>query len=93
MQLLEGVGVIFEEDEAEDDVLVLGCVHAAPQRVGHLPELGLVARQSAAARFGVRARGRPSPSHSRHDASLSCLLLVRHLPTSRRAFLPPGPYP
>ena len=38
------------------DVLVLGGVHAAPQRVGHLPELGLVACQSAAARFGTHAQ-------------------------------------
>ncbi len=29
--------------QAEDDVLVLGGVHAAAQRVGHLPELGFVA--------------------------------------------------
>ena len=28
--LLEGVG----DDQAEDDMLVLGCVHAAPQGVG-----------------------------------------------------------
>ena len=41
--LLEGVGDVLEEDQAEDDVLVLGGVHAAAQRVGHLPELGLVA--------------------------------------------------
>ena len=41
--LLEGVGDVLEEDQAEDDVLVLGGVHAAAQRVGHLPELGFVA--------------------------------------------------
>ena len=41
--LLEGVGDVLEEDQAEDDVLVFGGVHAAAQRVGHLPELGLVA--------------------------------------------------
>ena len=41
--LLEGVGDVLEEDQAEDDVLVLGGVHAAAERVGHLPELGLVA--------------------------------------------------
>ena len=37
--LLEGVGDVLEEDQAEDDVLVLGGVHAAAERVGHLPEL------------------------------------------------------
>jgi hypothetical protein len=40
---LEGVGDVLEEDEAEDHVLVLGGVHAAAERVGHLPELGFVA--------------------------------------------------
>ena len=43
VQLLEGVGDVLEEDQAEDDVLVLGGVHAAAQCVGHLPELGFVA--------------------------------------------------
>ena len=41
--LLEGVGDVLEEDQAEDDVLVLGGVHVAAQGVGHLPELGFVA--------------------------------------------------
>ena len=43
MALLEGVGDVLEEEQAEADVLVLGRVHAAAQRVGHLPELGFVA--------------------------------------------------
>ena len=33
---------VREKEEAEADMLVLGCVHAAAQRVGHLPELGFV---------------------------------------------------
>src|SRR5574337_1570045 len=41
--LLEGVGDVLKEDEAEYDMLVLGRVHAAAQRVGHLPQLGFVA--------------------------------------------------
>ena len=40
--LLEGVRDVLEEDQAEDDVLVLGRVHVAAQRVGHLPEAGFV---------------------------------------------------
>ena len=40
--LLEGVGDVLEEDQAQDDVLVLRRVHGAPQRVGHAPQLGLV---------------------------------------------------
>ena len=43
MGFLEGVGDVFEEDQAENDVFVLGRVHAATQRVGHGPQLGLVA--------------------------------------------------
>ena len=38
MLLLEGVGDVLEEDQAEDDVLVLGGVHVAAQRVGGVPE-------------------------------------------------------
>ena len=37
--LLEGVGDVLEEDEAQDDVLVLGGVHVVAQRVGRGPEL------------------------------------------------------
>jgi len=40
--LLESVGNIFEKDQAEDDMLVFGCVHTTAQRVGHLPKLGFV---------------------------------------------------
>ena len=40
---LEGVGDVLEEDQAEDDVLVLGRVHVVAQGVGRLPELGLEA--------------------------------------------------
>jgi hypothetical protein len=39
----EGVGDVLEEDQAEDDVLVLGGVHVVAQRVGGFPELGFVA--------------------------------------------------
>ena len=45
---LESVGDVLEEDEAEDDVFVLGGIHTATQRVGHAPELGLVADGGAA---------------------------------------------
>ena len=34
MRLLEGVGDVLEEDQAEDDVLVLGGVHVAAELVG-----------------------------------------------------------
>ena len=42
MSLLEGVGDVLEKEEAEADVLVLGCVHAAAQRIRHLPKLSFV---------------------------------------------------
>ena len=41
--LLEGVGDVFEEDEAEDDVLVFRRVHVVAQLVGGEPELGFEA--------------------------------------------------
>ena len=47
----EGVGDVLEEQEAEDDVLVLGGVHVAAQLVGGLPEGGLEAEVAAA--FGL----------------------------------------
>ena len=40
---LERVGDVLEEDQAEDDVLVLGRVHVVAQRVGRLPQVGLEA--------------------------------------------------
>ena len=36
---LEGVGDVFEEDEAQDDVLVLGGAHVPAEFVRRLPEL------------------------------------------------------
>ena len=36
--LVEGVGDVLEEDQAEDEVLVLGGVHRAAQLVGGLPQ-------------------------------------------------------
>ena len=45
---LEGVGDVLEEDQAEDDVLVLGRVHVVAQRVGGGPELGLEAQGGGA---------------------------------------------
>jgi len=39
----EGVGDVFEEDEAEDDVFVFGGVHVGAEFVGGLPEGGFEA--------------------------------------------------
>jgi hypothetical protein len=50
---IEGVGDVLEEDEAEDDVLVLGGVHRAAQRVGHSPELGFEAQACPGPRSGI----------------------------------------
>ena len=46
-ELFEGVRDVLEEDQAEHHMLVFGRVHAAAQRVGHLPELLLIARCGA----------------------------------------------
>ena len=42
--LLEGVGDVLEEDQAEHDVLVLGRVHVGAERVGGPPEFALKAK-------------------------------------------------
>ena len=42
---LERVGDVFEENEAEHDVLVLGGIHVVAQRVGRLPQLRLEAER------------------------------------------------
>ena len=48
---LEGVGDVLEEDQTQDDVFVLGRIHAAAQGVGHLPELSLIAHVGGALTF------------------------------------------
>lgn len=47
--LFEGVGDVFEEDQAEDDVFVFRGVHVAAQAVGGGPELVLEAEVGAGA--------------------------------------------
>ena len=47
VMFLEGVGDVFEEDEALDDVLVLRGVHVGPQFVRREPELGFKANVGA----------------------------------------------
>ena len=64
MLFLEGVGDVFEEDQAEDDVLVLGGVHVAAQLVGGLPELLLEAEIGAVGLLFGRRRG---PSHKLNE--------------------------
>ena len=55
----EGVGDVFEEDEAEDDVLVFRRVHVVAQLVGGEPELGLEADGGG----GLGRRGGFSAGH------------------------------
>ena len=43
MVRIRGVGDLFQENQAEDDVFVLGRVHVVPQLVGSEPQLGLEA--------------------------------------------------
>jgi hypothetical protein len=66
--LLEGVGDVLQEQQAEADVLVLGGVHAAAQGIGHLPELGFVAdvgggRALRLGHFLARGHRLPQLSH------------------------------
>jgi hypothetical protein len=56
--LLEGIGDVLQEQQAQADMLVLGGVHAAAQRIGHLPEPSFVANGGAAiAVAGFLGRG------------------------------------
>ncbi len=57
--LLEGVGDVFEEDQAEDDVLVFRRVHVVAELVGGEPELGFEAEVGG----GVFGAFRSSASH------------------------------
>ena len=63
---LKGVGDVLEEDEAKDDVLVLGGIHAAPQGIGHAPIVGLVA---CILGFIVRGSNLVSASSRCHSSS------------------------
>ena len=58
---LERVGDVFEEDEAEDDVLVFRRVHVVAQLVGREPELGLEAQRRAVAVVLSLRLGHPPP--------------------------------
>ena len=49
IERLEAVRDVFQEDQAEHDMLVLRRIHAAPERVRHLPELLLEADVGAVA--------------------------------------------
>jgi hypothetical protein len=63
--LLEAVGDVLEEDEAEDDVLVLRRVHVVAQLVGGEPELGLEAEVGGGVNQAPRRRPRASPLRSK----------------------------
>ena len=57
VQLLEGVGYVLQEDQAQHDVLVLGGVHAAAEGVGHTPQIGPVVGNGAVAAVSVGCGG------------------------------------
>jgi hypothetical protein len=61
--LLERVGDVLEEDEAEDDVLVLGGVHVRPEGARRVPELLLEpeVRAGAVPRLLLRSRHAAPP--------------------------------
>jgi hypothetical protein len=58
---LKGIGDVFEEDEAKDDMLVLGRVHVAAELVRGEPELGFEAEVGG----GVVLRGGAGAGHLR----------------------------
>src|SRR5690606_9020528 len=66
--LLERVGDVLEEDEAEDDVLVLRGVHVAAELVSGLPEFLFEPQARAVVLFGVRLPGAgPGGLPARHS--------------------------
>lgn len=50
--LLEGVGNVFEEDQAEDDMFVFGGIHVGAERIGGLPQFPFKTEVGAIAVFG-----------------------------------------
>src|SRR5205823_3826568 len=64
---LEGVGDVLEEDEAEDDVLVLGGVHRAAELVGGEPELLLEAEGRPVVGGLLACHDAPFPAWIRTD--------------------------
>ena len=54
MLFLERIRDVFEENETQYDVFIFRGVHAAAQRVGHLPELGFVADGGTVVRRRIR---------------------------------------
>lgn len=73
MPLLEGVGDVFQKDQPEHDVLVLGRLHVVAQLVGGEPELGLEAEIGG----GVRRRFRFRFNHEVSSLSRSQIRGVR----------------
>ena len=41
MFLLEGIGDVFQEDQTEHDMLVLGGIHVGSERISGLPQFSL----------------------------------------------------
>lgn len=86
VHFLECVGDVLEEDQAEDDVLVFGRVHAAAQGIGHAPELGLV---TDIGRGGVGSGGAYLPINLRRlRGGRDCHPFARD---GDRPATPPGP--
>jgi hypothetical protein len=47
MLLFESIRDVLQKDQTQDNMLVLGSIHAAAQRIGHLPQLLLIAYRGA----------------------------------------------
>ena len=60
MLSFEGLGDVFEEDEAKRDVFVFRGLQVAPELVGRFEQLGLKTQIAAAARLCTRHYCAPS---------------------------------
>src|SRR5690606_5823903 len=77
MMFLKGVGDVLQEDEAENNVLVLGRVHRSAQGVTHLPELRFIADVCGMIPF------RPLLSCFRHFPTSTCQRISDFRPAIR----------
>src|SRR4030067_2254830 len=90
--LLKGVRNVLQEDEAQDDVLVLGGVHVVAELVRRLPELGLEAEHGAVGAVPPPA-GLRIPSHKVPLKGLSWTASAFPPRSSGRKRRPTGPWP
>jgi hypothetical protein len=75
----ESIEDVLQEDEAEDDVFILGGVHAAAEGIGHPPQLSLIADGGGRAVIRLAVFGHrecPSCSHNTGFLTLGASMMT-----------------